>query len=355
MNSSILSKKSEMWETLSKHKTIESDFLSPDKATTHGIGLGKFSEEAYIQRFKDWVERYQKTVSAKDLIDYPESEIGRPKIVEHNGYRASVAYIKNFALAKHISRLIDIPNPRILEIGAGYGGMAEILHRLMPIQSYTIVDLEEVLPLSECYLSNTHPESALEFRTPENIGEDSYDVVINTASFGEMPKDVAQAYIHWAMTHSKVLISHNSVKRTPSGVKRHSEYGFHKYHIEKIVAQPDVAGAFHDQHLLLVVRPGDANISADTLDRFQTYISLGLHEDFDSKNQDALDSMLAAAQSYFFRKKHLLDFMAKGKSMLARAYAARLLGQPIDAPEYIKREILKHPKRKILKRMKKAL
>jgi 2-polyprenyl-3-methyl-5-hydroxy-6-metoxy-1,4-benzoquinol methylase len=35
-------------------------------------------------------------------------------------------------------------------------------------------------------------------------------------------------------------------------------------------------------------------------------------------------------------------------------WLARLLGQQIDAPEYVKREILKHPKRHILKRMKKV-
>lgn len=355
MKTTHLAKKSEMWEILSKNKKPENDFLSPTKATTNGIGLGKYSEEEYIQKFRDWVERYQKTIEAKDLVDYPEPEVGHPLIVEHNGFCGSVPYIKNFALAKHVCKLIDIPKPKILEIGAGYGGMAEILLRLMPIQSYTCVDLQEVLPLQKYYLSNTHPASALEFKTPENIGDDYYDVVINTMSFGEMPSDVAKAYVKWAMTHSKMLISHNSIRRTPSGVRSHSEYGFHNYHIEKILAQPDVAGAFHDQHLLLVVKNGEPNISADTLDRFQTYVSLGLHEDFDCKNYDAMDSMFYAAQAILFRKKHLLDFLEKGKSTLARAYSARLLDKPIDAPEYIKREILRLPKRHIIKRMRQAL
>lgn len=355
MSSNVLAKKSEMWEALSRNKSVEHDFLSPNKATTHGIGMGKFSDEEYIQRFRDWVERYQGTVSQEDLINYPESEIGQPKIVEHNGYKASVSYIKNFALAKHISRLIDVPNPRIIEIGAGYGGMAEVLLRLMPIQSYTVVDLAEVLPLSKYYLSNTHPEKFLDFRTPENIGEESCDVVINTMSFGEMPKDAAQAYVSWAMSHAETLISHNSVKRTPSGVKHHSDYGFHNYRIEKIIAQPDVAGAFHDQHLLLVVKNGKPNVSASTLDRYQAYISLGLHEDFDSKNQKAMDSMRRAAESIFFRKRHLIEFMTTGKSMLARAYAAKLLDKPIDAPEYIKREISRCGKRAVQRTMKRAL
>ena len=132
---------------------------------------GKIKAQQHEQRFKDWVERYRSSVSTGELQKYPEPEVGSPRILEYLGYRASVPYLKNFALAKHIAKLIDIPNPRIAEIGAGYGGMAEILMRTLPVKSFTVIDLPEVLPLSKFYLTECHPGKQLEFLTPDAIGD----------------------------------------------------------------------------------------------------------------------------------------------------------------------------------------
>jgi hypothetical protein len=351
----IFERKSEMWEELSKDKVVSEDFLDPSGNATHGIGMGKMSDEQYLSRFKDWVERYRNTVSPEDLRQFPESPVGRPRIVEHAGYRASVPYLKNFALAKFIATLIDTPKPRILEIGAGYGGMADVLMRLLRVESYTIVDLPEVLPLSRHYLTQTHPNRKLEFLEPTRMGDDRYDVVINTASFGEMPRETAQHYVSWAMKHSGSVISHNSVKRTPSGVTRHSEYGFHHYRIERVIAQPDIAGAYHGQHLVLVVKAGEPNIPGERLDRMQVSVNLGLHEDLNARNEEAMAAMHEAAAARFFRRKALQRFLSTGTSMLARAYAAMLLDQPIEAPEYIRRRILQGGKRAVLQQFKKAL
>jgi len=320
--------------------------------------MGALTDAEYLQRFEDWTERYAKSVSPSELVEFPEPMVGNPRIVERNGYRASVLYLKNFALSKCISKLIDHPKPRVLEIGAGFGGMAEILMRTRPIESYTVVDLPEVLPLSEFYLRSTHPEKALEFvdcNEIEKVQKD-FDVVINTMSFGEMPKETAQAYVKWAMKKSPVLISHNSVQRTPSGVNRHSEYGFHNYRIDKINSMPEVAGAFHAQHLVVVVKRGEPNVSAERLDRLQEYVSLGLHEDLDRHNEKAMEAMLVAVKSGFFgRGKHLREYLSCGESMLARAYAQCLLGGPIEAPNYIRRELEKGGKRAVKRIIRKAL
>jgi hypothetical protein len=351
----IFEQKSEMWEQLSQDKTVSEGFLDPSDNTTHGIGMGRMSDEQYLGRFKDWVERYARTVSPEDLLRFPESSVGNPRIVEHAGYRASVPYLKNFALAKFIATLIDTPNPRMLEIGAGYGGMADVLMRFLTVKSYTIVDLPKVLPLSRYYLTHTHPDKTLEFREPSRMGDDHYDVVINTASFGEMPRETARNYVSWAMKHSGSVISHNSVKRTPSGVTRHSEYGFHHHRIERVIAQPDIAGAYHGQHLVLVVKAGEPNMSAERLDHMQVSVNLGLHEDLNAGNEEAMEAMHRAASAWFFRGKALRRFLSTGKSMLARAYAAMLLDRPIEAPEYIRRRVLQGGKQAVLQQFKKAL
>lgn len=348
---SNLTKKSEMWQQLSRNKIITNDFLNPENVTTHGIGMGRMSAKQYEQRFKDWVARYKDSVSPEELANYSEPVVGAPRVLEHLGYKASVPYLKNFALAKHIAKLIDKSNARILEIGAGYGGMAYILMQMLSVKSYTVIDLPEVLPLSKFYLTECHPGCELEFRTPDNIGNGEYDFVINTASFGEMPKETAQEYVSWAMQHSSALISHNSVRRTPSGVRKHSEYGFQKYFIDSIVAQPDVGGAFNAQHMLLRVRPGAPNITADKLDLMQAYVSLGMHEDLNGGNDAAIEQMVAAASRWFLRNKYLNEYMKLGRSMLARAYASRLLDQPINAPDYIGRELLAASKFKLVRHL----
>lgn len=336
----LLGRKSDLWEMLSKNKEISDDFLDPRKGTTWGFG-GKppSSEEEYAQRFRDWVERYKGRVSPEDLCNYPEPNVGSPCILEYEKYRASVLYIKNFALAKFITSLIPIRNPKILEIGAGYGGMAEVLMRLRPIASYSVVDLPEVLPLSKYYLTQTHPDQKLHFFEPDSLQDEQYDIVINTLSFGEMPEETAKAYIDWTMRHSKYLISINSVKRTPQGVKKYSDYGFHKYTIEKILPQPDISGAFNAQHLVLLVKPGPANISAAELNRMQTLMDLGLQEDVSDNNEEAIKAMYLSFTRPFFRKKYLKKYLKVGKSILGRAYATMLLGKPVEAPGYLQREL----------------
>jgi hypothetical protein len=72
-----------------------------------------------------------------------------------------------------------------------------------------------------------------------------------------------------------------------------------------------------------------------SLDSMQAYVSLGMHEDLNSGSEAAIGKMVAAFSGLLPRKKYLVQYMEIGSSMLAKAYASRLLGRTINAPDYI--------------------
>lgn len=355
----MYSKKSPMWDDYSSDKEVHPDFLDPEHSTARGIGSGKFSEQEYAERFANWVDRYKSEVSPDDLSAYPEPATGKPRIVESMGYRSSVPYLKNMALAKLVTSLCGRKNIRILEIGAGYGGMAEILTRMVSPSGYDIIDLPEMLPLSQYYLREVHSNFPYNFYLPDGIDSlGKYDLILNFSSFGEMPSGTAQAYIKFAMSHLSeggVLISHNSVKRTLGGVVKASEYGFQNYHIRTLLPQHTIAGAFYDQHLILAVVNGEPNYTGEKLDYLQSCVGLGLHEDIKAGNSEAMENMQKMATSLLFRKSYALKYLASGKSTLARSFACKIAGLPLVGPTYLIDAVNKAGKKDVMNRLKKAV
>ena len=102
--------------------------------------------------------------------------------------------------------LFDLPdNPRILEIGGGYGALAYAITEAIPDCEYWICDLPEALLFSGIYLSLTKDQDVhlhLDLFVGPSIRpiinllpnyfaetlEEPFDLVINTLSFAEMSK-----------------------------------------------------------------------------------------------------------------------------------------------------------------------
>lgn len=314
---SRLSKKSIFWNRLisnrSSFKVEEfNSFLNPESGGAEGIGLGLLRPLDYEKRHKVWVERYKQFISCHEINTCPEPAIGEPKILQYEGYECSVPYIKNFALAKLVIKQIEelkFSSPiKVLEVGAGYGGMAQVLLRKGVCSQYTIVDLPEMLPWSLSYLSQVFPEKTcrvgaqgeLSFYTPNLLTSisEKFDLIVNISSLGEMPKDVAIEYtslLPGLLEDGGVLFSHNGQSRVGGGVKKHSDYGFHNKNIVSIQSQPNIAGAFHDQHLLISVKnQAPTYITGDHLNFLSMLTALGLHEEV-----NALSNTLLRAQDDF--------------------------------------------------------
>ena len=90
------------------------------------------------------------------LIPVDESPWAIPtSIVERNGRRLSAGMLQHTYYARHIDS--EAPET-ILEIGAGFGGLARILNTIKP-RRYTIVDLPSSLFYSYVYLRAHFPDA----------------------------------------------------------------------------------------------------------------------------------------------------------------------------------------------------
>jgi SAM-dependent methyltransferase len=106
---------------------------------------------------------------------------------------------------------------RVLEIGAGYGGLVLHLSRILPTCCYVIIDLPETLIYSAAYLSLHAPEKRLWLYEPgskltreewaefdfvllpnyrlDDLDGVEFDLAINVASMQEMRVDQAKRYL----------------------------------------------------------------------------------------------------------------------------------------------------------------
>lgn len=121
-----------------------------------------------------------------------------------------------------LARLLAIAGRRrrLLEIGAGYGGLAHHLSRIGNPATYVIVDLPETLLFSASYLTLLNPQKKIYLYEPDSLpaalrpehmascdfllvpnyrvellADLRFDLVVNVASFQEMRRDQVEAYL----------------------------------------------------------------------------------------------------------------------------------------------------------------
>lgn len=384
---SVYGSKSELWENIFESRTGGAsyvDILNP--LSTGAIGLGpsrSLTEFEYSAEYKKRVQRYRHYVSPSDLHDFPDLLLQGSKRSTWSGYRSSVLYLKNMQLAKLIQNIqLQLrersESLRILEIGSGFGGVAEILLRKGIAENYSIIDLKENLVLAAVYLSDVVKKDGVSFSIDRDQSKvnlilpsqadlitDEFDLVINTASFGEMPSATANAYLKLAgkrLSKRGLVISHNSFDRCDIGVKRFSEYNFAEagLDVEAIVPQVTPPSALSDQHLVLALSKAKGGASTEVLDFAGFLVGIGLHDDVYSvewtlgkqleeienarsgnsrlsgyveiARQIALGSVspdkLSKAQ-----KASLEEVFPWIRSPIAKGYAAKLLGRTIPDQE----------------------
>lgn len=83
----------------------------------------------------------------------------------------------------------------ILEIGAGYGGLAVTLTRAMNVDTYVFVDAEPCLELQRRFAREAlHPTLRTIFLTPESEWDEVPDLIVNTHSLAEMDRVDVERY-----------------------------------------------------------------------------------------------------------------------------------------------------------------
>ncbi len=90
----------------------------------------------------------------------------------------------------------------IIEIGAGYGGQCKIISDVFCSASYTIIDLDTVLPLAKKYLAKLNIENVI-YMTPQQINKDKeFDLVISNYAFSECARHTQDEYIEKILSKS---------------------------------------------------------------------------------------------------------------------------------------------------------
>jgi len=146
----------------------------------------------------------------KDLIKYihkfkKNDKFGSPIRFRYNkvGWFSptTLRYIKVLVDLRNIFG--NLSNLDIVEIGAGYGGQCKIISDVFNIKSYTIVDLEMVLPLIQKYLSK-HKVERIAYKTQQQLNSnEKYDLVISNYAFSECIKKVQDDYMQKILSRSK--------------------------------------------------------------------------------------------------------------------------------------------------------
>jgi putative sugar O-methyltransferase len=189
---------------------------------------------------------------------FEESAVGSPVAFEFDEHTLSAAGIVN-ALTSH--RVIEAcarvglnGRPlRILEIGAGYGGVADQLLQRLDVSLYAVCDLPENGFLSAFYLQANHPDReslflgtdeaptgpqpGLVFAVPDQLDQlpGEFDVIVNSYSFQEMTATSVAVYLDFAarrLSTDGLLYSLNS--HAKAGVQRPSQYEVERFSVDKL-------------------------------------------------------------------------------------------------------------------------
>ncbi len=133
----------------------------------------------------------------------------------HNvqAYQERISIMHRLGVFEKLHEISKIRPVKILEIGAGYGALAQFIKSILPNAQYTVVDIPESLIYSALYLDLCYPISNHAFanldseekvesadfiyisNTSADTITDSFDLVINTLSMSEMKETVINWYI----------------------------------------------------------------------------------------------------------------------------------------------------------------
>jgi len=113
----------------------------------------------------------------------------------------TLRYIKVLMDLKNIFGNLD--DFSIVEIGAGYGGQCKIISCVFNYKSYTIVDLDVVLPLIKKYLEKLDVKN-VNYVTQSQIDTyKSYDLAVSNYAFAECMKKIQDEYLIKIFNNSK--------------------------------------------------------------------------------------------------------------------------------------------------------
>lgn len=158
-------------------------------------GLYNFTGARYIVEIKRTFPvllEYMDRFASSDTIGNPQSYHYRIDKTEIDISSTTLRYIK--VLADLMNLFGSLNNMNIVEIGSSYGGQCKIINDIQKFKSYTLIDLPDVLALSEKYL-NLHNVNNFILRDINDISDLDYNLCISNYAFTEVERNYQDLYV----------------------------------------------------------------------------------------------------------------------------------------------------------------
>jgi hypothetical protein len=132
------------------------------------------------------------------------ARIGGPRTYSYEKIGTfSPATLRLMAIAADIqNRVENLNGLRVVQIGAGYGGLCKILHDLGTFQSFTLVDLPEQLALAKKCLEQMGIHG-VRYATPEELSEENYDLAISDMAFAQFNRTYQKLFFEKALRQAR--------------------------------------------------------------------------------------------------------------------------------------------------------
>ena len=170
--------------------------------------LGRQYYEHILDAGKDIFEKYFDRFLENDLIGSPNQFLYDDKKISPTTLR----YIKNCLDLSSLCAGESIE--KVVEVGAGYGGLCKTLSVLCDFYQYTCIDLPPVVKLQQKYLSNFPALSKrVKFVSCEKIPAiKNVDLFISNYALSELTFDTQLQYYNKVIKNSKIVyITYNSI------------------------------------------------------------------------------------------------------------------------------------------------
>lgn len=318
---------SEFWRGIFKGRPnfpTLSEFLS-FRREGYGYGMADerqgdaAREEAHARRT---YEIFRQSADPNRVAALDEAPLGAPYVFKHHGVTRSAAFWTNAVTALRVRDIAEEAgiagrSLRVLEIGAGWGLAAHLVHQLLNIESYTVIDLPENLCLSATYLSSVLD---CELKPVEMSGptisalslgtlayalpgaacklEVPFDFILNSFSLQEMESNTVDAYFDWiagALAPDGVFVSFNSHGK--AGVQRPSRYPVERFGLHRFTMFRRYPSGMLNTipYEMVLCRPeAGARIEPIFLDVFGGLMQFGLGEDLEPLTEAAINGRLEA-------------------------------------------------------------
>ena len=263
------------------------------------------------------------------VVDEPT--LGAPYVFEAHDVCRSAAFWVNAATAHRVSQFVAAYGPRkrrlrVLEIGAGWGAGAYQIHHLLPVESYTIVDLPENLLLSMAYLGATLGREPFLIQCEGGRIDDvpgrtlagllpgalprlgmRYDLILNSFSLQEMDRDTVEAYLSWiegALADDGLFVSFNAHGK--AGIRRPSEYRYERFHLHHLGMFRRFPSGFENTipSEVVVSRRRAPSCEGQAIETLCLLHQFGLDRDLDDLTRATVERTLSSEQQSILAALH---------------------------------------------------